>query len=364
MVTLIAVGLLALVGLGIAGAMFIPRFLGSKTGSSSTFLTDTPSKYATDTDGDGIPDAIETAIGLNPAVSEFTRCAPANCGANGATQTALVQNNILFVLDSSGSMNEQIGGKSKMDLAKAAIKSFLASTASNVNVGILVFGDKGSNSAADKPVSCASADMIASIGSVNSTTIDGYLSGIHPVGYTPTGLAIRNGMNAFTGKEGQKNQMIVVTDGAETCNTDPAGAAASVKNSALKIQVDVIGFAVTSAEQSQLQAISQSGGGLFSVATNGDDLLNQINSSRANFDKFQAGAQCTIDVYKTSLACFQDVSDKTFAYMTTLISAAKGNEYVQLTNLQTNISKIYQDKITVVQDQWSAAIKANQSTLK
>jgi len=226
-----------------------------------------------------------------------------------------------------------------------------------------VYGNKGSNSASDKAVSCSSADMIAPIGSVTASSVDSYLSGINPVGWTPIGLAIRNGKNAFVGKEGQKNQMIVVTDGAETCDSNPAGAASEAKSSPYQIRVDVIGFAVNTAEQSSLQAISSSGGGLFSVATNVDQLLSQMRASRENFDKFQAGAKCTNDVYQKSVSCLQDIQKKVSDYLTNALTGKSGAERTELTNLQSNIFSQYFKKINTLQDEQSAALRNSQQQL-
>ncbi len=363
MISIIGAGLLALIILVVLGAIFVPKFLGSKPGSSNS-LTAIPSKYEADSDADNIPDEIETAVGFDPTVSEFSRCQPDTCGASGASQAAPTQSNILLVIDESGSMGELVGGISKIDLAKDAIRNFLKSVEPNVSVGIMVYGNKGSNSPSDKPLSCSSAELIAPIGSVNSSNAETYIAPMKAVGWTPMGLAIRDGKNAFAGKEGQKNQIILVTDGDETCDSNPAGAASEAKASPYAIRVDVIGFAVKASEQSLLQAISQNGGGLFSVATNGDELLNQIKSNHANFENFQAGAKCAVDVYQKSISCLQDVNNKTFSYLTTLLTGKKGTEYQELSNLQLSISKIYNDKINTVQTEWNNAIKANQQILK
>lgn len=343
----------------------IKLFLSSKANLSPA-ATDTskiPSKYSLDTDGDFVPDTIEKELGFDPTVSEFTRCQVASCGSQDASQAQATKNNILFIIDSSGSMNLKIGDKTKMELTKEAIRRFMSSVASNVSVGILVYGNKGSNSASDKTLSCSSAEIVAPIGSVTASSVDSYLAGINPVGWTPIGLAIRNGKSAFVGKEGQKNQMIIVTDGAETCDSNPSGAAAEVKSSPYQIRVDVIGFAVTTDEQSSLQAISTSGGGLFSVANNVDQLLSQAQASRENFDKFQAGANCILDVYQKSISCLQDVQKKVNDFLLPIVTAAKGSEWNELTNLKSNISSQYFKKMDTIRDEQNTLVRDTQKQL-
>lgn len=361
---IVIAAVIALIIAGISIYFVATKVLPAKTGQGTQAeMSKVPAKYAADSDGDGIPDALETEVGLNPTVSEFTRCQPESCGSADLSQAQTQKNNILFIIDSSGSMGTLIGGKTKMDLAKQAIRSFLASTASNVDVGIMVYGNKGSNDTSAKAVSCASADIIAPIGSVTSSTVETYLSQINPVGWTPIGLAIQKGKDAFVGKEGQKNQMIIVTDGAETCDTNPAGAAAAVKSSAYEIRVDVIGFAVNSSEQAALQAISTSGGGLFSVAVNADELLSQMRASHENYEKAVSSMKCNSSVYQASISCLEDVRTKATNFLTNAFNGKKGTEYQQLYNLESQIFKLYTDEINKISDEWSSANKKQQEQI-
>jgi hypothetical protein len=360
--------LLLVLGIGFAGISGIKYLIQSakKSTSSPTPEKQTmtiPSKYTADSDSDYIPDVLENELGYNKDISEITRCKPASCGSSDPSQALNTKNNILLILDSSGSMDIKIGGKTKMELAKEAIRSFLGTTAANVSVGIMEYGHKGSNAASSKALSCASADIVAPIGSVTTTSVDSYLSQIKPVGWTPIGLAIRKGKEAFIGKGGQKNQIIVVTDGVETCDTNPSGAAAEVKSSPFEIRVDVIGFAVNASEQSSLQAISTSGGGLFSVASNVDQLVSQMRANHENFEKFQAGAKCASDVYQKSVTCLEDVRQKTNSYISTALSGKTGSDYTELNNMRSNIFTQYSNVIDTIQTEWSNANKANMQKL-
>lgn len=336
----------------------------NKAAQVSTPETTPSLKYTQDRDSDAIPDILEAEMGFNADISEFVRCQPVSCGPNGQNKTQNATSNILLVIDSSGSMDLQINGTSKMELAKEAIRKFLGSAAANVNIGIAVYGHKGSNSTSQKAVSCASADIIAPLGLVTAASADGYLSQIKPVGWTPIGLAIRKGTEAFAGKEGQKNQMIVVTDGAETCDSNPVAAAQEAKTSTYAVQVDVIGFAVNASEQSSLQAISTSGGGLFSVAINADQLLSQMRANHEKFQNYQANAQCTSSSYQNTVTCLQDVQKKSGDYVTAALTGKIGAEYQELFTLKNAIFTRYSRKIDEVQTEWSNQNKAQQQKLQ
>lgn len=362
----LSIGLFSLFGSRFASLS--PTNLPNSSSTTSAFAikktipTPTP-EYVLDTDLDFIPDKLEQQLSLNPVISEFSRCAVVPCASSEATKAAEVKNNILFILDSSGSMGLQYGGKTKMELAKVALASFMKTVQPNVTVGIMVYGHKGSNSATDMGISCASADIVAPLGSVSTSTLDGYLSQINPVGWTPIGLAIKNGMSAFAGKEGQKNQMIIITDGAETCATNPSTAAAEAKASVYQIKVDVIGFAVNTADETSLKAISTGGGGLFSLAMNSDDIVSQANASHENWLNFQDTAKCSVAAYNTSYLCLEKVRKDASTFLMSSLVGKKGAQYYQLSTLQSALSSAYFKKIGEVQDEGSKVNRQLQQKL-
>jgi hypothetical protein len=260
-------------------------------------------------------------------------------------------------------MNTMIGGKTKMDLAKEAIENFMKNVSSNVSVGIMVYGHKGSNSEASKAESCGSAEIIAPVGSVTSSTVSTLISGMKPVGWTPIGLAIRNGQTAFSGKEGQKNQMIIVTDGVETCNTNPVSEAAQAKAGIYKIQVDVIGFAISASEQNSLSAISTSGGGLFSLANNSDELVSKMRASHENFNKFVGDAACITKVYTEATTCLNDTRSKVSTHFNAVLATKAGDEYKFISDVSQKIFKEFSTKLDAVNSEWTKTIQERKSTL-
>ncbi len=291
---------------------------GGKTNLLAPIMKEDLSRYSKDTDSDLFPDFLETSLGLDPNNSEYTRCkSQSSCGAVQLTDGSS-KKNVLIILDASGSMGLTIGGQTRMDAAKAAIKGYVNSVSAdkNISLGLMVYGHKGSNSTADKPVSCAGADVVAAIGAVNSSTIDGYLAAIKPTGWTPMGLAITNAQSAFAGKDGQTNEIILVTDGDETCNSNPVGAAGTIRNSSAKVKVNVIGFAVSSSEQSTLNGIASAGGGSFSVAATSEELVRKLNENLENLKKINAQVSCSVDANQKFIDCYRTSADKVWNYLT------------------------------------------------
>lgn len=292
---LIASIIVIVVGLLIQGILLIGGFTGTSGSQSSNSpsplgrisvsnanrsVTLSPSvniaKYNTDTDGDAIPDFIETDLGFNPKITVEEECARNLCDATGSNGQTKKQKNILLVLDSSGSMNEALGGTRKMDAAKQAIKNYASKTPEGVNIGLMVYGHKGSNSENDKTVSCAGIDVIYPLNSYNETSFTTAVNSFTATGWTPLGGALRKSKDAFVGKEDQDNSVIVVSDGIETCNSDPVGAAQELHSSGIKAKIDVIGFAVDSATRGQLEQVAQIGGGQYYSANSAVELDNHL----------------------------------------------------------------------------------------
>ena len=68
--------------------------------------------------------------------------------------------NVLVILDGSGSMGKNIGGQTQMEAAKKAIVQFVGDLPKEANVGLRVYGHKGTGSSADKAMSCSSSDLL------------------------------------------------------------------------------------------------------------------------------------------------------------------------------------------------------------
>ena len=230
-----------------------------------------PAGWYEDPDGDLVPSAVEQRIGTDPAVDECVQ--KAGCGSTGEA-TALERSNTLLILDSSGSMAGSAGGgTSKLQAAKRALRRYVAGTPDSLALGFMVYGHKGSNSAADKAESCAGVELLDPIGKAASQRFDRTLNRFRPTGYTPLGASLRKARDAFRGKEEDINRIILVTDGIETCGGNPVAEARKLKRANIKVTTDVVGFDVAKpAEARRLRAIAEASGGEYSDARTADAL--------------------------------------------------------------------------------------------
>jgi Ca-activated chloride channel homolog len=188
--------------------------------------------------------------------------------------------NVAILLDSSGSMAAKVGSKTKMEIAKEAVRNYASKLPQGSNVMLRVYGQKGSNADSDKKVSCESTEVVYELNTYNEDGFQNSLDKFKPTGWTPIAGAIQAAQKDLEGQNGDKaeNLIYVVSDGVETCNGDPAAAAKAIADSSAKAQVNVIGFDVKNEGQQSLRKIAQAGGGEY----------HSVNSA-ADFEKYLLG---------------------------------------------------------------------------
>lgn len=190
-----------------------------------------------------------------------------DCAKDPNAISSAKQKNIVVVFDSSGSMNQIVGGKKKIDVAKEAVSGFLRDIDKNTNVSIVLYGHKGGNTQASKNVSCAGIDEVYYIGPVNADIAISKLAGAKPTGWTPIAASLQKANDILKNYPADKNDnmVLLVSDGEETCGGDPVAKAKELFGTSAKIVTNVIGFDVTGPAEQKLQAIASTGGKYFSV---------------------------------------------------------------------------------------------------
>jgi Ca-activated chloride channel homolog len=188
--------------------------------------------------------------------------------------------NVAILLDSSGSMAAKVGSKTKMEIAKEAVRNYASKLPQGSNVMLRVYGQKGSNADSDKKVSCESTEVVYELHTYNEGDFQNSLDQFEPTGWTPIAGVILAAQKDLEGQNGDKaeNLIYVVSDGVETCDGDPAAAAKAIADSPAKAQVNVIGFDVNNEGQQSLRKIAQAGGGEY----------HSVHSA-ADFEKYLLG---------------------------------------------------------------------------
>ncbi|MFC4403120.1 VWA domain-containing protein [Gracilibacillus xinjiangensis] len=193
------------------------------------------------------------------------------------------QVNVLLILDVSGSMANEVNGKSMLEMAKESILNFSSDLPEEANVGVRVYGHEGSNKRETQEKSCQATELIYDFQPSNTTDIEAVLEPLAPTGWTPIGLSLEKAKEDFELFPGENNTNLVyiVSDGVETCEGDPVAAAQELAESDIQSIVNVIGFNVGIEGQAQLREIAETGGGIYTNAGDEEELKEALGQGEA-----------------------------------------------------------------------------------
>lgn len=190
--------------------------------------------------------------------------------------------NVLVILDGSGSMAKDIGGQTQMAAAKKAIVQFVGSLPKETNVGLRVYGHKGTGSSADKEMSCSSSDLLYPFQPYDKAAFQKSLDQVQPAGWTPTELALTEAQKDLASYDGASNTNIVylVSDGISTCDDDPVAAAKALYDSNITPIINVIGFNVDHDGQRQLKEVAKAVEGTYQDVQDAASLQKELDQAK------------------------------------------------------------------------------------
>ncbi len=182
--------------------------------------------------------------------------------------------NVVMILDSSGSMAANMGGRTKLDVAKEAAENFVKDLKEDINISIVAYGHKGSNNVSSKAVSCSGIEEIYWLGAPNLNIINDKIGAMKATGWTPIEGALQKAKDILSKYPTAQynNSVLLISDGEETCNGDPVAKAKELNTSDINVVVNVVGFDVGGKAESQLKSTAVSGNGTYFSARNASEL--------------------------------------------------------------------------------------------
>ncbi len=211
----------------------------------------------------------------------LTRATPAlveesKRGGNGTLETEAVFPGQYFhiILDASGSMMATMEGRTKIEIARDAIASFLGKLDDGVHVGLRVYGH---TKRAIEPGADTDSSLEIPIAPLKSGAYLGKLEGIRCRGKTPLTYSLEQSLKDLKKVPGGKEfTLILLTDGMESNRkAKPAEATSRLARTYPKMRFYVIGFDLEDPfARRQLQSVADSGKGLYIPANDHASLSN------------------------------------------------------------------------------------------
>lgn len=202
---------------------------------------------------------------------------------SAGTGTAATTVNIALIFDASGSMAESLGGETRIDAARRAMNQLVSQLPSDnprLNVGFRIYGHRGDSSEAARAESCRASELMVPIQGVNRDLLTQMVSAYKPAGWTPIATSLElagQDLAALTNPTGTvRNEIVLVTDGEETCGGDPCAVAQALRASDAQVRIDVVGLGTTPEQDRNLRCIADNGGGIYTNAPSGDVLVQGL----------------------------------------------------------------------------------------
>jgi hypothetical protein len=176
----------------------------------------------------------------------------------------------IIVLDASSSMNEKIGGTSKIGIVRAELEKAIGTYRDRLSFGLVAFGHR-------KVSNCADSEVLAKPGALTAETQDKMLGAIKPKGAAPIAAALSDAAKT-TQTADAKLDIVLIADGGDSCDADICATAASLKKKTEGLRVHVIGLDDNAASLKPLSCVAAATGGTFVASTNQDEFKEALTT--------------------------------------------------------------------------------------
>ena len=185
---------------------------------------------------------------------------------------------ILFIVDYSNSMNENIDGRTKLQVALATMGEILPNIANNISMGLRIYGHRTGFTPMQ---SCTASQLVSPIIPNNAANIYTQLSSINAVGWTPITYSLKQAAYGDFGTDTtSKKRIILISDGGENCDESPCDFIINLMQTRNDIRIDVIALAIGDQDaNNQLKCVALVTSGKFYTANTASELKKSLEDS-------------------------------------------------------------------------------------
>jgi hypothetical protein len=188
---------------------------------------------------------------------------------------------VMILLDSSYSMREPIeGGMTKMQVAKKVILEVIQKAPQDTRIGLRIYGNDSNGFTA-----CRATKLMVPMGYNTQGAIANALLSVKPTGATPISYAIRTSLRddfigATINAPAQAKQIVLVSDGMETCSVDPCDMAVQLVRTGIDVKINVVGFGLQEYDaEKQLKCVALSTFGKYYDAKTAAELSDGLGKA-------------------------------------------------------------------------------------
>ncbi|WP_417410891.1 vWA domain-containing protein [Hoeflea sp.] len=203
----------------------------------------------------------QNRFGLTAAILLLLN-SPASAAGDSAT---------ILVFDGSGSMWAELEGRTRIEVARDVLSEYLNGRDMSRPLGVIAYGHR-------RRGDCADIEILFPSGVYNAPDVSSQVNSLNPKGKTPISDALREAARQVP-RTAEEADIILITDGIETCVPDVCTIADELAESGIKIRAHVVGFGLSEAEADTLACIPERTGGKLLRPGTGQELAEALRQT-------------------------------------------------------------------------------------
>jgi Ca-activated chloride channel family protein len=211
---------------------------------------------------------------------------PATPAAAADAEPAMLE----VILDVSNSMWGQIDGRSKIELAREALRTAMADIPGSVSVGLRAYGHRVA--VENKEAGCADTELVITPAPGSGPAVVERADGLVPKGQTPIAASLEAAANDLLA-HGGRGVLLLVSDGVESCGGDPVAVAAGLRARGVPVVIHTVGLGVDAEAAAALGELASAGGGQYFDAPTADELVSGMDTAVRSTSEFILAAEDT-----------------------------------------------------------------------
>ena len=180
---------------------------------------------------------------------------------------------VYVILDGSGSMWGQLpDGTHKITAAREVVERFHAEDYAGRELAFRVYGHR-------RKGDCSDTELVVPFSPPGQAILEmaTFSDQVNPKGKTPIARSLRAALEDFGDRPGE---IILISDGIETCDEDPCALVRQWRESNVDIRVHVVGLGLQDEERSAMQCISDAAGTPYHDAQSAAEIVAGLQEIR------------------------------------------------------------------------------------
>lgn len=219
-------------------------------------------------------------LGLTAALSLMLHQPAMAADEGGAT---------ILVFDGSGSMWAELEGRTRIEVARDVLSDYLAGRDMSRPLGVVAYGHR-------KRGDCADIETLFATGVHGADDVSARLNALNPKGKTPISDALREAAKQVP-RTAEEADIVLITDGIETCVPDACTIADELAESGIKIRAHVVGFGLSQAEADTLACIPGRTGGKLLRPGTGQELADALKQTETVVAEEQPAVSAEVKLF-------------------------------------------------------------------